>query len=413
MKQIKIAEAFSTIRNGVSIKQDKEIDGIPITRIETIADGFIDLHRLGYASIKGDIFENYYLKDGDILMSHINSISHLGKVAIFEDRNEQIIHGMNLLCLKTIPEILLPRYAFLYFKSKQFRSSIKKITKRSVNQASFNISDLKDLEIPIHSLSDQLHIANILTKAESLISLRKESIRLLDEYLKSTFLEMFGDQVRNEKGWERRKLKDVCARITDGTHFSPPIQKEGIPYITAKHVRENKIDFFSTPWFISEEDHKDIYKRCDPKKGDVLYIKDGATTGYAAINKYEFEFSMLSSLALLKPNKTICSSEYICAWLNNPVVKSRILLGMSGGAIQRLTLTKLNELPINLPDIQSQKVFAQIVERTEILKTHYQQSLLELENLYGSLSQKAFKGELNFKDEKVMMAAEPGYEVWL
>jgi type I restriction enzyme S subunit len=297
-----------------------------------------------------------------------------------------------------------PRFLYYFLKSQR-----EKILRKTWGGAQPHINQkyVKDFLVPLPPLTDQLHIANILTKAENLISQRKESIRLLDEYLKSTFSEMFGDTVRNEKGWEKRKLKDVCNRITDGTHFSPPIKKEGIPYVTAKHVRENKIDFFSNPWFISEQDHKDIYKRCDPKKGDVLYIKDGATTGYAAINKYNFEFSMLSSLALLKPNKTVCNSEYLCAWLNNPIVKSRILLGMAGGAIQRLTLTKINDLPINLPNLSLQSSFAQIVEKTEALKIHYLQSLLELENLYGSLSQRAFRGDLNFKDKELMIAAEP------
>jgi type I restriction enzyme, S subunit len=60
---------------------------------------------LGYASVEGDEFSNFYLQDGDILMSHINSVSHLGKVAIYKNRKEKIIHGMNLLCLKANPEI--------------------------------------------------------------------------------------------------------------------------------------------------------------------------------------------------------------------------------------------------------------------------------------------------------------------
>ena len=128
MKQVKIGEVFSTIRNGATIQQDKVVDGIPITRIETIADGTVDLNRLGYASVQGENFKDFYLQEGDILMSHINSVAHLGKVAIFEDRNEKIIHGMNLLCLKTYPEKLLPKYAFYYLKSLEFRSSIKKIT---------------------------------------------------------------------------------------------------------------------------------------------------------------------------------------------------------------------------------------------------------------------------------------------
>ncbi len=290
-----------------------------------------------------------------------------------------------------------PGYLYAYFKAEWKKSLRNKQFGSATNYIRLN--NLTDFAVPLPSLPDQLHIANLLSKAENLISQRKESIRLLDEFLKSTFLELFGDPATNSKKWELKTLKDVCNKILDGTHFSPPITNEGRPYITAKHVRQNKIDFWASPWFISEESHRAIYKRCNPIKGDVLYIKDGATTGYAAINKYDFEFSMLSSLALLKVKSSLITSEYLVSWLNNPNAKASILTKMAGGAIKRLTLTKINALPILVPPLELQTQFAKIVEKIEALKIQYQQSLQELENLYGSLSQKAFKGELSIKQE--------------
>lgn len=287
---------------------------------------------------------------------------------------------------------ILKSYLFCYL------NYFKLVNKRNAVGAIFQnltTDQIKKIEIPEISINEQISIVKVLNKAETLIAQRKESILMLDEFLKSTFLEMFGNPIRNEKRWLVKKLKDVCIKITDGTHFSPPIVDDGIPYITAKHIRENTIDFWSKPWFISEEDHKEIYKRCSPTKGDVLYIKDGATTGYAAINQYDFEFSMLSSLALLKIDYKITNAEYLCSWLNNEIVKVRILKGMAGGAIKRLTLNKINQLPINLPPIELQNHFAIIFKKIEILKVEYQNSLVQLENLYGLLSQKAFKGELD------------------
>jgi type I restriction enzyme S subunit len=392
MKEAEIGDVFKVIRNGASIQQNKNAEGIPITRIETIADGSIDYNRLGYASILNDDFKEYYLQNGDILMSHINSVTHLGKVAIAENINSKIIHGMNLLCLKVNPELLDPKYAVFYFRTSIFKNRIKVITKKSVNQASFNITSFRKIKIPLPPIEEQKHIAAVLSKAETLIAERKQSIQLLDEYLKSTFLEMFGDPVKNEKGWEETNLKNVCLKIQDGTHFSPPITEEGIPYITAKHVRENVIDFWANPWFISRESHNEIFRRCNPQKGDVIYIKDGATTGYAAINKYDFEFSMLSSLALLKVRSEKMNSEFLCAWLNNSLVKQGILSRMAGGAIKRLTLSKINVLPILVPPLKLQTQFAQIVEKTEVLKAQYKSHLQELEEMYGALSQSAFRG---------------------
>ncbi|OJW31879.1 MAG: hypothetical protein BGO54_15705 [Sphingobacteriales bacterium 46-32] len=268
---------------------------------------------------------------------------------------------------------------------------------------------LDKIPIPLpNTFADQIRIATLLSKAEALINKRKEGIKLLEEYVKSVFAEMFGDPVKNERGWKKMNLSQVCNKITDGTHFSPPIVETGKPYLTAKHVRENKIDFWANPWFISEENHAEIYKRCDPKKGDVIYIKDGATTGFAAVNKYDFEFSMLSSLALLRPEINMCLPVYLCYWLNNKSVKEQVLKMMAGGAIQRLTLKKINEIKILIPPIELQKKFTKIVEKADILNDQLKISLEYLEDLYNSISQKAFKGDLDLNrikskviDEKI------------
>ena len=180
MREYPIGEVFYLIRNGASIQQSKIQEGVPVTRIESIVENQFDLNRLGYAGILNDDFSNYYLEEGDILMSHINSVSHLGKVALITNTEFPIIHGMNLLCLKASKELVNPQYAWFFFKTNIFRNRIKTITKNSVNQASFNISGLKNIKIPLPPIADQIRIAEILSQAEALIAQRKESIGLLD-----------------------------------------------------------------------------------------------------------------------------------------------------------------------------------------------------------------------------------------
>lgn len=89
MKEYTLNECFDLIRNGASIKQFKA-SGIPITRIETISSGIIDYSKVGYADIFDDKYSDFYLKENDILMSHINSEKHLGKVAIVKGINQKI-----------------------------------------------------------------------------------------------------------------------------------------------------------------------------------------------------------------------------------------------------------------------------------------------------------------------------------
>ena len=170
----KLGDVFPLVRNGVSIRQTDGATGIPITRIETISNREIDRNKFGYANIiDGSKYKNYILQDGDILMSHINSEKHLGKVALYRKQgNEQIIHGMNLLMLRANSSVLFPPYATYFFETPAFLMQIQKITKKSVNQASFTVTALKEIEIPLPPLDEQCRIAAVLDKVGGLIAKR-------------------------------------------------------------------------------------------------------------------------------------------------------------------------------------------------------------------------------------------------
>jgi type I restriction enzyme S subunit len=253
---------------------------------------------------------------------------------------------------------------------------------------------LKEIEIPLPPLAEQKRIAAILDAADALRAKRHESLAELDNLLQSTFLHMFGDPLTNPMGWEIKNLSEVCSKITDGTHHSPPVCDSGIPYITAKHLKKDGLKFFASPWFISPKHHAEIFARCDPRPGDVLYIKDGATTGIAAVNRYDFEFSMLSSLALLRPSVSFIYGEYLCAYLNNDRNKTHLIENMGGAAIKRFTLAKIKKFRVPVPPLPLQHHFAITVQSIEQQKARMQAHLAELDALFASLQARAFNGKL-------------------
>ncbi len=250
------------------------------------------------------------------------------------------------------------------------------------------------VQMPLPDLPEQRRIAAILDKTDSLRTKRREVLAQLDRLAQSTFVEMFGNPSSSQTQFETRSLSDACAKISDGTHHSPPIQQEGVPYITAKHLKRHGLDFFADPWYISRADHEEIYARCDPQPGDVLYIKDGATTGVAAINKYDFSFSMLSSLALIRPRPERLLPAYLCEWLNQSQVKTEILGAMAGAAIRRLTLAKIKAIRVPVPPLRLQKEFADRLASIEGLRAVSVNSTASLEELFASLQFRAFRGEL-------------------
>lgn len=168
------------------------------------------------------------------------------------------------------------------------------------------------------------------------------------------------------EGWEWANLRSLCSKITDGTHHSPVNGAEGkYKYITAKNIKPWGLDLTNIT-YIDEQTHKEIYARCDVKKGDILYIKDGATTGVAIVNPLDEEFSLLSSVGVFRPKENI-DSNYLRYALNSPMVKKTMLANMAGVAITRLTLTKLKAAMIPLAPLDQQK---RIVAKIEELFSH-------------------------------------------
>lgn len=221
-----IDECFSLIQNGANIKQGDVDGGFPITRIETITNDKFSRDRMGYAGIT-DIskYTSYLLEDGDLLMSHINSVQYLGRTVLYvKQSDETIIHGMNLLRLKARRDVINPAYAKYCFYGHPFRSQIRKITKKSVNQASFAVKDLKQIKLNIPALSEQNEIVMILDKIQQVLAHRIDELSKLDDLIKARFVEMFGDAVDNPMGWEKKQLQEI---VTDDCTISYGIVQTG------------------------------------------------------------------------------------------------------------------------------------------------------------------------------------------
>ena len=213
-----INECFYQIQNGANIKQGDVEGGFPITRIETTANDKFNRDRMGYAGIT-DIskYEAYVLEDGDLLMSHINSVQYLGRTVLYiKQPDEIIIHGMNLLRLKARRNIINPAYARYCFYGHTFRCQIGNITKKSVNQASFAVKDLKQIKIEVPSLDVQNKVVVILDRVQKIIDMRNNELASLDDLIKARFVEMFGS-IHESTKYPYIAVKDLTDVTSGGT----------------------------------------------------------------------------------------------------------------------------------------------------------------------------------------------------
>jgi type I restriction enzyme S subunit len=292
-----------------------------------------------------------------------------------------------------------PDYLLHYLRTQRER-----ILDKAWGNAQPHISQkfVKDLLIPLPPLPDQLYIANLLSKAENLICQRKESVSLLDEFLKSTFWEMFGNNTTDDKEWNKISLVDGCENKKDvkcgpfGTQLSKSEYQEngipvwGIPQINSEfkilpkeYVTEQKaleLDEYSVIPYDIVMSRKGNVGKCSlfPKgfsKGvihsDVLRIRTDPQKILPIFLLFQLKYSKKIEMQI------------------KSVTKGAIMAGINVGLLKHII--------IDQPPLELQTRFGQIVEKAEALKAQYKQSLQELEHLYGCFTQRAFKGELILK----------------
>ena len=324
-----------------------------------------------------------YVKPGDFLLSNSMSFGRPYILAI-----DGCIHD-GWLVLRDDKELFDKRFLYYYLSSKTTYEKFKSMAVGGVVN-NLNSEMVRGVNVPVPNKEEQADIADLLDRVKNVIDERKEEINLLDNLIKARFVELFGDPVHNEKGWTKKTLKDVCTKLNDGTHFSPESYETGdYKYVTAKNIKLNGFDF-SNITYVPEEVHRPIYERCNPEKGDVLYIKDGVTTGIAMVNTLDEEFTLLSSVALLKQNRALINGYFLCGVLNNNEMYSDIRSNMGGAAITRLTIAKLNTIQVIVPPMQLQDDYADFVKQIDKSKVAVQKSLDETQKLFDSLMQDYF-----------------------
>lgn len=312
-----------------------------------------------------------------------------------------------------ISEKYFYKYIFYWTKSLNFYELTNATTVPALRK-----TDLENIPIPLPPLNEQQRIVNIIESLFVKLDRAKELIEnTLAQFeqnkmaiLHKAFTGELTAKWRKENNidlssWQDYQLKDICEKITDGTHNSPINTDLGdYMYITAKNIKEEGIDL-SKITYVSSDIHEKIYARCNVEFGDVLYIKDGATTGIATINTIKEQFSLLSSVAVLKPKKNKLLAKYLVYKLNSNEVRNMMINNMSGVAITRLTLTKIKQAKMKFPTIEEQQEIVNILDK---LLAKYnkiknlEQQLEKIELLKKAILAKAFRGELgtNNPDEE-------------
>lgn len=282
------------------------------------------------------------------------------------------------------------RFVYHFLRSKQ--SFINSKLRSGAAQPHVYAKDIAQLCIPLPRLPEQRRIAAILDQTDALRANRREALTQLDSFTQSIFIDMFGDPISNPKKWATCTLESVCKKITDGTHKTPTYVESGIEFLSAKDLKNERIEWGSQK-FITKEEHKQLIKRCNPELGDVLLAKSGSLGAVAVIDRGH-EFSLFESLCLIKHDRSQICAEFLTGLLRAPSMLSHLLGKNKGIAIKHLHLIDVRNLVIPLPPIRLQREYTMRINAVGMIRKNADETLLQLNNLFDSLQHRAFRGEL-------------------
>ncbi len=384
--------------------ESDKYNGSPVLRSTNIQANQLVFDKVAWRKIPFNHQNTKALKSGDIIVTTSSgSPAHIGKTCIFQQPSDKITYYFSnfTLRLRPNPKLIDARLLQYWLTSSHARMFLQTMNNTTSGLRNLNRNMYLKQKIPLPikpdgtpDIEEQRRIAAILDKADEIRRKRQEAIRLADELLRSTFLEMFGDPVTNPKGWLTERLGNL-AKIITGT--TPPSKKSGmfggkIPFITPGDLESRK----SASRFVTEEGAKNSRIA---RKGATLVCCIGT------IGKTDMALSQVAF------NQQINAVEW-----NKNIVDEYGFLSLSYGRILVINAAIKTTLPIikkslfsniriPVPPLDDQRKFAEFFQQQR--QYHMRLSFIkkEADNLFNSLVQRAFRGEL-FEEEDVVSGKE-------
>ena len=349
---VRLEEVFTKISNGVNVTQVDEAAKYRVSRIQTIADGSVNLDKTKFTN--DEVKPESFLQPGDILLSHINSFDHLGKTAIFLESAADVIHGINLIRLVPDPAQIDPRFALRVFKTDRFIDTVKSFAQKAVNQASVKTSDLRAIQIPLPPLELQ---KEIVTEIEGYQKVINGARAVLDHYR---------PHIPIHPDWPMVPLGDVCTIKSGGT---PDRSKDAywngdIPWVTTTLIDYEIIDRANE--YVTSEGLKNSATWVVPK-GTVLMAMygQGVTRGRVAILGIDAAINQACAVFQLKGDSI--DNGYLFRVLQSRYEDLRKVSDARGGNQSNLSAQVLKTYLIPVPPFATQRAIVAEIDAEQVL----------------------------------------------
>ena len=410
---VRLGSLLKEIKNGTTIKQDKSGNGFSVTRIESLQNQTIDLMRVGTILETEKIKETDWYKSGDITLSHINSIEHVGKTALITDAMLPLVHGMNLLRLRFF-EIYTPDLFQLYSQTYQYKNEIRSRINMAVNQVSINQKQLSSLEIPLPPLSEQQRIVERIEELFAKIDEAKEGLQeVADSFavrkaaiLHKAFTGELTKQWRLENGvsdesWEESNLGSFIACGPQNGLYKPKSSYgDGIRIIRIDAFYDGVIEQWDELKRLRlDENEIECYSL---NLNDILInrVNSMQYLGKSALVRELKDICVFeSNIMRLSVDESRIYPEFLISFLNSQMGLNELRKNAKQAVNQAsINQQDIKNVIINLPALSEQHEIVRLID--ELLAREHkaqqaaEQALASIDLMKKSILARAFRGEL-------------------
>lgn len=392
MRKVKLKDIAEINPRKSEIDKD-EVDEVCFVAMADVSeDGFISEHETRHLS---EVYSGYtYFKKNDVLLAKITPCFENGKAAIADNIPHDIGFGSSEFHVLRTNGKVLPKYLFYALWNEPFREhGCRKMT-GSAGQKRVPTNFLKNYEIPLPNLDEQKAIVAKLDRAQRLIDIDKDMLAKYDQLIQSVFLEMFGDPVKNPKGWEVQKFGDVVEKLIAGKSFKSTDDDSGnYRVIKTGAVSWNRFD---------KSESKALPPDYEPprehfiNKGDILISRMNTSelVGASVLIQDEIEnYTIPDRIWKVKwKSKGSQTQNYFWHCINHDSFRneiSKIATGTSG-SMKNMSKKKMFNMDVILPPIELQEEFDDICNKIDSQKNELYESHKKSEELFSSLAQEVF-----------------------
>lgn len=372
-------------------KNQYTVEGIKLLNVANLVDGNIDLSTsdryISEEEANGK-YKHFLADEGDLVIASSGiQVNYFDKkMGFIKKEHLPLCMNTSTIRFKTLDKNVTNIRYFMYFlKSDIFKRQLQKLITGSA-QLNFGPSHLKKIKINMPLLENQNKAVNELDKVQEIIDTRKRQIELLDELLKSQFVETFGDPVSNEKQWKKAPLGDECNIITGNTPSRNKKEYYGdfIEWIKSDNINTPSNYITKAEEYLSEEGEK--VGRTINENSILMTCIAGSISciGNVAMTNRKVAFNQqINGIETLKNNTIFMYMQFL---LSKEYIQSTINMSLKG----ILSKGKLSELEFIFPPIELQNQFAQKFQQIDKQKYEIQKSLEEIQKLQESLMNKYF-----------------------